>query len=171
MRRAIVRWKYGRDLLLGRVLADLLADCAASSVGSAALIVPVPLAHDRLRRRGFNQAAVLARALARRSGSSVVHALRRTGASSSQTSLHRIGRRENVRGSFVVNDGRALGGRRVVLVDDVLTSGATSAECARVLQAAGTARVEVWALARASKRPLGFLPNRSTALALAGPTG
>ncbi|MEA3038659.1 MAG: hypothetical protein QOE79_1172 [Sphingomonadales bacterium] len=116
-----------------------------------ALLVPVPLHRWRIWRRGYNQAALIAAALARRSGLVAAHdVLRRTRAT---PMLRGLGRRERalaVRGAFKVSEeGRAgLRGRPVVLVDDVYTSGATARACARTLKRAGAASVEVLCWAR-----------------------
>jgi ComF family protein len=116
-----------------------------------AVLVPVPLHRWRLWRRGYNQAALIAAALARRSGLAAEHdILRRTRAT---PMLRGLGRRERalaVRGAFkVTQEGRAkLGGRPVILVDDVYTSGATAGACARALKRGGAASVEALCWAR-----------------------
>lgn len=128
---------------LARVGREILAD--------ADLLVPVPLHRWRLFRRRYNQAALLARSAGRAAGVAVDPALiRRRRATASQGTFSRTGRRRNVAGAFVIPAGaRArVSGRRIVLVDDVLTTGATVAECAKVLLAAGAARVDVLTLAR-----------------------
>jgi ComF family protein len=128
---------------LARAGAPLLAD--------ADLIMPVPLHWLRLFRRRYNQAALLAGALSRASGRPAVYdALIRSRPTPSQGGLGREARRRNVRGAFRVRPGRAaaLAGRRILLVDDVLTTGATAEECARALYGAGAAAVDLLTLAR-----------------------
>ncbi|HEX7342007.1 MAG TPA: ComF family protein, partial [Rhodanobacteraceae bacterium] len=111
-------------------------------------IVPVPLHRARLRQRGYDQAQQLARQIARRLRLPLRDdCLQRTRATSAQSTLDAVARRRNVRGAFRLRDGVALPAH-VALFDDVLTTGATLAECARVLRRAGVARVDVWALAR-----------------------
>jgi ComF family protein len=115
------------------------------------LLVPVPLHRWRIWKRGYNQAALIAAALSRRSGLPAgLDLLRRTRAT---PPLKGLGRRERalaVRGAFACAPGAAprLAGRRIVLVDDVYTSGATASACARTLRRAGAASVEVLCWAR-----------------------
>jgi ComF family protein len=116
-----------------------------------ALLVPVPLHRWRIWRRGYNQAALIAAALARRSGLVAAQdILRRTRATPMLRGLGRRERALTVRGAFKVTEaGKArLRGRRVILVDDVYTSGATAGACARALKRAGAASVEVLCWAR-----------------------
>ena len=142
------RFKFGGDLAAGRALAaQWLAQAPPSTLPAA--LIPVPLHVSRLRRRGYNQALELARALGRALQIPVhARALRRTRATAAQTELDRVARRRNVRGAFALAAGYAPPAH-VAVLDDVLTTGATLAECARVLRRAGVARVDVWALARA----------------------
>jgi ComF family protein len=162
---AIVRMKHGgrRDLArrLARLLADPLARVLAHGGFNAGdAVVPVPLHARKLRGRGFNQALELARlgcaVLARRRGRDAASELpaleRRLLIRVRDTrELGHLGpaaRRREVAGAFAVPEGRRLRGRRVLLVDDVFTTGATLNECARVLDAAGAREVRVVALAR-----------------------
>ncbi len=145
------RFKFGGDLAAGRTLAaQWIAQAPSAPLPQA--LVPVPLHVSRLRRRGYNQALELARPLGRSLGLPVlVGALARTRATAAQTELDRAARRRNVRGAFAVKTGAALPAH-VAVLDDVLTTGTTLAECARVLRRAGVARVDAWALARAPAR-------------------
>jgi ComF family protein len=130
---------YGR--WLRRAGAELLAD--------ADLLIPVPLHWTRLFARRYNQAALLAHAIRAAGGPSVAPDwLLRRRRTPSQGHRNRTGRAENVRGAFALRRGRSVAGRRIVLIDDVFTSGATVGECARVLRRAGAARVDVLTLAR-----------------------
>lgn len=122
-------------------------------------LVPVPLSPARLRRRGFNQASLLAGALGRELGWPVATALRRTARGRRQARLGRASRRENVRGLFrgrrpgdVVTEGRTAAPRAVV-VDDVVTTGSTAAACAEALAGAGWRPLGVVAFARAVTGP------------------
>ena len=145
------RFKFGGDLAAGRTLASLWI-ASPSPADRPQAIVPVPLHGARLRRRGYNQALELAIPLGKHFGVPLLRdALRRTRATDAQTELTAVQRRRNVRGAFVANlDGKAP--RHVAVLDDVFTTGATLAECARVLKRAGVQRVDAWALARAPAR-------------------
>jgi predicted amidophosphoribosyltransferase len=164
--RAIVRMKHGgrRDLChrLGRLLVVPLARALeAGGFGPGDAVVPVPLHPSKLRQRGFNQALELARRalalLARRrrelrAGPVPVlerTLLRRIRATRELGHLGPAARRAEVAGAFAVQDAGAVLDRRVLVVDDVFTTGATFHECARALRAAGAREVRVLALARA----------------------
>ncbi|HJQ75199.1 MAG TPA: ComF family protein [Gaiellaceae bacterium] len=140
--------KYRRRRSLAGALGELLAE--RYPFAGDAVLVPVPLHPARLRARGFNQAVLLARALARRRGLHVAaRLLVRTRATDPQPGLSASARRRNLRGAFALRAGMCLPDRPLVLVDDVLTTGATADACARVLRAAGAPRVDVYTLGRA----------------------
>jgi len=144
----IHRFKYpstglrGLDPAPAAVVAAMLREAAARAPGRRAdLIVPVPLHPRRLRMRGFNPAAVIARGLARECGIPFdAVALHRTRDTPSQTGLDRRARRKNVRGAFQARRGRRFP-ERIWLVDDVVTTTSTLAEAARALRAAGAREV------------------------------
>jgi len=115
-------------------------------------IVPVPLHWHRRWRRGFNQAELLAREVADRRGIPVVNALRRSKATVNQAGLTSAGRRRNITGAFRPNAGIDLTNKRILLIDDVFTTGATASACARVLKRAGAKSVSLLTLARADRR-------------------
>jgi ComF family protein len=128
---------------MARAGAELLADCD--------LIAPVPLHRWRLLRRRYNQSALLALALGRMAGRPVApDLLVRRRYTPSQGRLDRAHRFANVAGAFALRPGyaAAIGGKRVLLVDDVMTTGATVEECAKVLKRAGAGAVDVLTLAR-----------------------
>ena len=144
--RLVQRFKYAGDLAAGKWLALELAACVEHCERPDLLVAP-PLAPARLRERGFNQAVVLAKAVGRRLG--VRHspdALVKLRETSPQPGLGRKARLANLRDAFRC-DAR-LAGEHVAIVDDVMTTGATADTVARVLKAAGAARVSVWAIAR-----------------------
>jgi ComF family protein len=141
----------------------MVSICWMASVGAellqdTQLIVPVPLHYFRLVRRGFNQSAWLAAALARSSGTGMtVDVLKRTRATAIQGGLSADGRRRNVQGAFRVRRSREalVRDRKILLVDDVLTTGATVEACSRALRRAGARCVDVLTLARVAA-PRGF---------------
>jgi ComF family protein len=149
IREAIHRFKYGRERAraahLGQPVVALLDQCPASD---AYRLLPVPLSAARRRERGYNQAEELARVLAAATGWPLDTALVRTRATRPQVGLDRAARHQNVRGAFTWQ-GTTLAGAHLVLVDDVLTTGATADECAAVLKAAGADWVGLVTVARA----------------------
>ena len=151
----VSRWKYGGDHVVGSTLASLLREHRSAHAECYDLIVPVPLHASRLAQRGFNQAALLARAVARRGEHVAVDALRRAAATAPQAALGRRARAANVRDVFAVRRGAAVTGRSVLLVDDVVTTGATVEACSTVLLEAGATGVGVWSLARTPRRIAG----------------
>lgn len=147
---AIQSFKYHRNLSAGKTLASLGVAHFPLESQTYDLIVPVPLHLDRLRWRGFNQALILARAIGRARQIRVdPFLLARTRPTVPQTQLSAGERRANVRGAFVVVAPERLKGKRVLLVDDVYTSGATVEECAKVLCRGGAEVVDIFTLARA----------------------
>lgn len=149
-----LRFKFGSSLAAGAALADLFVAQARDSAfpylsGGQAVLTCVPMDRRRLRRRGYNQALELARPLARALQLPLLpQLLVRTRATAPQTGLAAAVRRRNLRAAFAVqNPGRLP--THVIIVDDVMTTGATLHECARVLRRAGVERVDAWALARA----------------------
>ncbi len=145
---AVIRFKHGEVPALGSRLARLAMGTVTPP--AADLVVPVPLHPARQRARGFNQSAVVARALARGLGVPLVaDALVRTRDTPTQGGLSASGRRVNVRGAFSPGKGAIrLPGRSILLVDDVWTTGATCGACARALRRAGADHVRVYTLAR-----------------------
>ena len=144
--------KYaGRRRAAGRLAALLLEDPAARAlVETSDVVVAVPLHPRRLRERGFNQAALLARELARLCRRPcATDALARRRDTAPQSGLRAGERRRNVREAFVARRPGAVAGRIVTLVDDVVTTGATAEACARALAAAGAREVRLLAAARA----------------------
>jgi ComF family protein len=148
---AIHRYKYQRALWFEPFLAGLLVQAARQALGrqSGEMIVPVPLHPTKQREREFNQAERLADRLGAATQMPVnKRLLRRVVATRTQALLKRPERLANVRNAFAMRDGQRLNGERIVLVDDVFTTGATTSACAKVLMAAGAGEVCVWTLAR-----------------------
>lgn len=146
----VLRLKYGGMTLPARPMGRLMAD-RGRDYGGVDLIVPVPLFPKRLRKRGFNQSALLAREMGRRLRVPVnTSALRRIRDTVPQAGLSREHRLENIRGAFSLRKPASVSGRRILLVDDVVTTGTTVREAARVLTKGGAVSVTVVAFARAS---------------------
>ncbi|MCZ6904951.1 MAG: ComF family protein [Acidobacteria bacterium] len=168
LRQMVLLLKFGRQEQLGYRLGRLLGDAYRfhEEVQQCRLVVPVPLHRARKRERGFNQAEALAAGVARSLGlslnSGILHRIRPT---PPQTGLSYGARRRNVQGAFEVR-GRSLRGQPVLLVDDVMTTGATAHACAMRLKQAGAEKVLVLTLARAE--PLVW--ERDAALAGSAPS-
>lgn len=146
--RLLPRFKFHGDLAAGELLATLM-QWPMDPGNLPQALVPVPLHRNRLRTRGYDQALELARALARGIRVPVsADALVRRRATQPQTELGAAKRQHNMRDAFALRPGARLP-LHVALVDDVLTTGATLGECARVLLAAGVQRVDAWTIARA----------------------
>ena len=148
---AIHRFKYSRGLWFENFLADLLLREAAPVLRAEPwdFLVPVPLHPLKQREREFNQAARLAMHLARATKIPLnENLLRRSHPTATQTLLTREQRAANMHRAFAVRSRAGLRGRRLVLVDDVFTTGATTNACARALRDAGAAEVCVWTVAR-----------------------
>lgn len=156
VRKAVLALKHGDRLEVAQAAAVWMLRVGRPLLAEADLVAPAPLHWTRLARRRFNQAGELARALTARAGQpgkAALDLLRRTRRTPSQDGRTRAGRRANVAGAFAVSRrwrGR-LAGRRVLLVDDVMTTGATLSACARTLYDAGAAQVDVLALARVAR--------------------
>lgn len=152
VRELIHRYKYDRHIQLRRPLGLLLAETLAPVVAEwhADLLLPVPLHRRRIRKRGFNQAALLVELLAREwQLPQERHLLQRVRWTEPQVNLPAPARPGNVKGAFALGKGAEVEGKRIILVDDVFTTGSTIAECGRVLKRAGATAVFAVTLARA----------------------
>jgi len=153
LKQVLQRYKYLPDVSLAPVLARLLLAHCPLTPADYDLLVPVPLHLRRLRWRGFNQAQLLGRALARTHGLALdPFALERTRPTQPQVELDDATRRRNVAGAFAVATPARVRRRRILLLDDVYTTGATASECSRTLLRAGARHVDVLVLARAVLR-------------------
>ena len=152
----ITRFKHNAKWPFGHLLADVLSQYLQhrfdEDLPRPDALLPVPLAAKRLRQRGFNQAAMLARWLSRQLDlpceENVVHRIQDT---SAQQDLDAKARKRNLRNAFALTSEANVKGRHLALVDDVLTTGATAQALARLLMNAGAARVDVYCLARTPK--------------------
>ena len=148
LKAVLQRYKYNRDVGLAPALGALLAQRAPLSAATYDVIIPVPLHISRLRWRGFNQAQLLAVHFGGR-GAIDPYSLARIRPTRPQVELHESERRRNVAGAFRVTRPQRIDGRRILLVDDVFTTGATVNECSDALLRAGAQSVDVLVLARA----------------------
>jgi len=154
-REALHALKYHGRLVLAEPLGSLMATHWRRYADPVDVVVPVPLHVTRLRERGYNQAALLAREMARQAGLPLdERTLTRQRATVSQVDLNAQQRKENVHAAFRCADGR-LAGQRVLLIDDVCTTGATLEACAAALYAGGAVHVQALTLARARYRQSG----------------
>jgi ComF family protein len=152
LRKLIHLFKYGRMRTLARPLGGLLTRALPRDESFDA-IVPVPLYWRRRLQRGFNQAELLARGISRSTGIPVARALRRVQATPTQAGLSNSARRRNVAAAFV---SRNAAGQRILLIDDVLTTGSTATACANALKRAGAKRVALLTVARVDRRMEGW---------------
>lgn len=150
VRRILHRGKYEGFSRAVDCLAALASERLVGSLRAVDMLVPLPLAHRRLRGRGFNQADIMANHCALVSNGSVSHDLVRVRETNPQVGRSRNERRANVQGAFAWR-GQSLRGQRVALVDDVFTTGATALSAAGVLVAAGAEQIDVFVLAVADE--------------------
>lgn len=147
-RSIALRLKYGRKVGLARTMSRYMRPLLGE-LPSQAVLVPVPLHRTRLWRRGFNQSALVARELSKRTGLPVaMDALKRVRATPPLKGLNMNQRRRTVAGAFRPSGTIDLRGRTVILVDDVMTTGSTANACARILKRAGAERVDLVSWAR-----------------------
>jgi ComF family protein len=151
LRELIHLFKYNSVRPLARPLGSLIAR-AIPREHRFDVVVPMPLHWRKRWSRGFNQSELLAEEVARRWGVPVAKMVRRVKPTAPQAALSNSKRRLNVRGAFRLRKGAQLKGLRVLLIDDVLTTGATAGACASVLKRAGASHVAVAAVARTDRR-------------------
>jgi ComF family protein len=155
LRRLIHLYKYSGMKPLAGPLAECMERALAVDAGFDA-VVAVPLHWRKRWNRGFNQSELLARHIAKRRRIPVLAALRRRRSTAVQAGLAIAGRRRNVAGAFTLRDGgkaeAALAGKRILLIDDVMTTGATASACASVLKRGGAKTVSLLTLARVDRR-------------------
>jgi competence protein ComFC len=149
LRDALLAFKFRGRKDVGRFLVELLSEKLKGLSPHFDVIVPLPVTERRLRERGFNQTYVLSEEIARMTGKPVDYrALVKTRETRDQYTLNRNERRRNLLGAFAVNKKEGIKGQRVLLVDDLFTTGSTVREASKVLLYAKARNVEVFALAR-----------------------
>jgi ComF family protein len=151
LRELVHLFKYGGVRPLAGTFGKFLAQALPRET-SFDVVVPMPLHWFKKWQRGFNQSDVLAREIGKKWNVPVRNVVRRKKATRPQSGLTNAKRRANMQGAFGMPRGRSLAGMRVLLVDDVVTTGATASACARVLKRAGAAHVALLALARTDRR-------------------
>lgn len=167
-RQLVFGLKYDGHTYMARNIADILYDALIAQLAgsgscpqlSADVIVPVPVHPDRLRRRGFNQAAKIAVHLGERTGIPVCEdALLRIKNTETQRALSARERHANMTDAFIVNPKRSgcINGRRILLIDDIYTTGATAVSCGDRLREGGAARVDFLSLLSAKNKDHGFI--------------
>lgn len=150
VRAAILRFKFQDATAYAELFGRLIADCVAEHlVGRYDLITWVPLSRNRLKKRGYDQAMLLAMAAALQLDDVAVELLKKPEEVPAQSGVGSAEkRRANISGAFCVADEELVSGRRILLIDDIVTTGATLSECAKTLKAAGAAEVVCCTLAR-----------------------
>ncbi len=151
-RQLILRYKHGDHLYLVRSFLPWMENSGADLIDHTDIIVPVPLHWSRMIKRRYNQAAILAAALAKKHDKTYApFALKRIKATAPQGRRKAQQRKDNVRGAFALPAKTDVKNKRILLIDDVMTSGATVNECAVILKQAGASAVYILAIARAVK--------------------
>jgi len=151
VKEIVHRYKYNQAAWFEPLLGDLLVSAASAGISPSEwdAIVPIPLHWTRLRGRTFNQSERIARHLSLATGIPINnHLLKRIRPTHTQTRLTRAERTENVKRAFAYRGPADLEGARIILVDDVLTTGATASACAKLLKQNGASIVDVWTVAR-----------------------
>jgi ComF family protein len=153
LKEAIHRFKFNKRKSLAEPLGVLLVQYLSHAPGlrmeEVEAIIPVPLHRKRHRERGFNQAELLAKVVGRYYDKPVINALERQKNTHAQFDLPRADRFTNLKEAFRVSDHRSVYNRKVMLLDDIYTTGSTVGECVRALKTAGAKRIEILTLSRA----------------------
>ena len=146
----IHEFKYGGVLEAGEILAEIFSHRLEDFVDNieSPIVIPVPLYYKKLKRRGFNQAEMLARHFSRHFDLHGGLALARIKETDTQVGKTKVEREKNLIGAFVCRDIRLVRGRNIILIDDVVTTGTTLSECARVLKEAGASKIYAAVVAR-----------------------
>jgi len=153
LRKLIQLFKYYGMKPLGNPLASLLCRALPSEpIERHDAAVAMPLHWRRRWSRGFNQSEILARIVAKQRGIAMIDGVKRIRATATQAGLSHRTRRKNVAGAFRVSRKTKLAGKRILLIDDVMTTGSTAAACASAMKDAGAASVTLLTVARVDRR-------------------
>lgn len=152
-KQLIYSLKFGGKKYIAKLLGAMMADAYLNSGTDAEIVVFVPMSDAEKKKRGFNQAELLAREVGERLGLPVLPALAKVKETSPQKELTGKERAENLKGCFAVSYAEWIAGRRILLVDDVFTTGATANECARTLLKAKVRQVSVLTAAVTVQKP------------------
>jgi competence protein ComFC len=147
----ILKFKYSKAKYLENRLVELLLDCFSLYKGfDVDMVTFVPMTQKKIRERGYNQTEELAKVFCEKTGLDMVEALIKEIDTKAQAGLDRAKRKENLKGLFKINDKvrRKVKGKRLLLIDDVFTTGSTADECAKVLKRAGVSAVFVLTIAK-----------------------
>ncbi|WP_051295109.1 ComF family protein [Maridesulfovibrio bastinii] len=148
LREIILKWKFKEKLELSRIMKKLACEAAIQISNPPDVIIPIPLHPSRLKKRGFNQSLILAKAVGRCLDRPVeANILKRVRKTTPQAGLNAQDRKKNLTGAFEVSPDK-ISGRKVLLVDDILTTGTTTAECCDLLKMAGCTGTEILVIAR-----------------------
>jgi ComF family protein len=153
-RKLITRFKYSDQTQLAEIYGAWLAKAGGQLLAQTDIIIPVPLHYFRFVHRRFNQSALLANILSKKTGiRHIPNALKRSRQTTPQTGLTRKQRETNVKGAFTINNRYAstIKGKNILLIDDVITTGSTIEQCTKTLLKSGAAQVNVLTLARTVK--------------------
>ena len=151
VRDSILRFKFGRRPVYAKTYGQLLAIKVLEAVPNYDLLTWVPTARMRQRKRGYDQVALLARATAKQLGTKAIPVLKKIRNNPPQSGLGNAAqRRANVLGAYRLLPDQQVAGKRILLIDDVITTGATAGECARMLLTAGAKEVHLLCLAAAN---------------------
>ncbi|MEQ1789587.1 MAG: ComF family protein [Rickettsiales bacterium] len=153
-RKLITRFKYADQTQLAKIYGTWLAKAGGEIIAQTDIIIPVPLHYWRFVHRRFNQSALLAQVVSRKTGLKYLpNGIKRTRHTTPQTGLTRKQREKNVKGAFIIPPRYAekIKGRNILLIDDVITTGSTIEQCTKILLKAGAAQVNVLTLARTVK--------------------
>jgi len=148
IKELVLRLKYKKDFRSAEVMAELMAETISKYALEADYITYVPVSKSAMKKRGYNQSKVMARILAKSFGIGLMDTLRKTGKAKDQIGLGREQRWRNIEGSFEIRKGADVIGKRFLLLDDVVTTGATAFWCAAALLESGASEVVVLTAAK-----------------------